>query len=137
MKIFLFLHFEPADERIAIRGLESKIISFKAKNKKKHDEFQLYGLANDFNQNHISVESIEITPKFMDLIQNFPSVLYNPTILSKIKKISLANALKLESHEYSKQSKFTQEIVNRTIGHFITLCEEVNFKNVKIVLQLF
>ena len=52
----------------------------------------------------------------MDLIKNFPSVLYNKTILSKIKKINLANALKLEVEECYKQDKFTQEIVNGTVG---------------------
>ena len=116
IKNFLFVFFKPADEQIAIRGLESKINKFSKKsNNGECDELQLYELANDFNQNKTSDKSIAITPEFIKLIQNYPSVLYNSTTLSKIKKINMAKALKLEEDEYYKQDKFTQEIVNGTI----------------------
>ena len=132
MKAYLFLHFEPSDEQIAIRGLESKINNFTKKNKKrKYDQFQLYRIANDFNQNQISVKLIEITPEFMDLIQSFPSVLYNHALMRNIKKISLTKALKLEKNDYEKQNKFTQEIVNGIIWLFITFCSEVSWNKVK------
>ena len=116
LKSFLFIHFKPADQQIAIRGLESKINKFSKKSKNGEcDELQLYGLANEFNQNKTSDKSIAITPEFIELIQNYPSVLYNSTTLKKFKKINMAKALKLEEDEYYKQDIFTQEIVNETI----------------------
>ena len=132
MKIYLFIHFEPTDEHIAITGLESKINNFSKNNKKwEYDKFQLYGLVDDFNQNHTSDTSIKITQQFIDLIQKFPSVLFNPDTLSKIKKISMKKVFKLDNDEYYKQDKFTKEIVNLIIGWFITLCAENNWNIVK------
>ena len=136
MKTFIFIHFEPEDRRIAIRGLERMINKFLIENEKKlNNDFQLYKLANDFNKKQTSVKSIEITPKFINLIQNFPSVLYNSINLRKIKKINITKALSLEGHDFYKQDKFTQEIVNGTIWWFITLCAEVNWKMVKLFVQ--
>ena len=134
MKTFLFKHFEPTQDWIAIRGSKSKITEFSKKNKKgKYDEHQFGKVIIEFNQNHTSVESIKITSEFLDLIEKFPSVLYNSTVLEKIKKISLTNALNFNSVEYYKHDKFTQEIVNGTIGWFITFCAEVNWKMVKLL----
>ena len=131
MKAFMFIHFKLTDDRILIRGLENKITKFLKKNKKEeYDELQFYGVVNNFNQNHISTKSIKITSEFFDLIKKFPSVLYNSTTLKKIKKISFANALDLNLDEFNKHDKFIQEIVNGTIGWFITLCAEVNWNMV-------
>ena len=134
MKTYLFTHFEPTEDWIAIRGLENKITQFSKKNKKEdYDEHQFYGVINDFNKNQTSVKSIGITSNFLDLIKNFPSVLFSTTTLKKIKKITLTKALKLKGVEYYKHDKFTQEIMNGTIGWFITLCAEVNWNMVKIL----
>ena len=82
MKAFMFIQFEPTDDRIVIRGLESKITKFSKKNKNnEYDENQFYGVINDFNQNQTSTKSIKITTEFLDLIKNFPSVLYNSATL--------------------------------------------------------
>ena len=56
MKTFIFIHFEPEDRRIAIRGLERMINKFLIENEKKlNNDFQLYKLANDFNKKQTSV----------------------------------------------------------------------------------
>ena len=133
METFQFMHFEPTDGQIIIRGLECKISKFSKK--EEYDEFQFYGLANDFSQNQTSVKSIKITPEFIDLIQNFPSVLYNPTTLSKIKKINMKKALKFEGDEYFKQHKFVKNILNVIFGWFISLFAEINWKMVKSFIQ--
>ena len=115
MEAFIFTHFEPENQQIAIRGLEKMINRFTKENKSGiYDELQLYNLVNDFNKKQTSV-SIEITPEFVNLIQYFPSVLYNSVNLRKIKKINMTKALSLEGDDFYKQDKFTQDIVNRTI----------------------
>ena len=135
MEAFIFTHFEPENQQIAIRGLEKMINRFTKENKSGiYDELQLYNLVNDFNKKQTSV-SIEITPEFVNLIQYFPSVLYNSVNLRKIKKINMTKALSLEGDDFYKQDKFTQDIVNRTIWWFIALCAEVNWKMVKLFVQ--
>ena len=136
MKTFLLTYFKPTQDWIEIRGLKNNITQFSQKNKKeKYDIYQFRGLINDFNKNQTSVKSIKISSEFLDLIKKFPSVLYSSTALKKIKKISLANALKLKGDEFNKHDKFTQEIVNGTIGWFITFCANVNWNMVKILYK--
>ena len=122
MKKFLFIHFEPEDEEIKIKGTKIKIKKFSKENKEgEYEELQLYALINDFNQNQTSAKSIELSSEFMELIQKYPSVIFNPSILNKTKKISMSKALNLDNNDFYKQDKYTQSTINKIFCWFITL----------------
>ena len=124
----MFVNFESSDEGITVRGIETYINKFSKKVKKgEPEELQLYGLAKDFNQNQTSESKLKLSSEFVEIFKSFPSIICCPSILDKTKKISLMKVMNLDGDEFYKQDKYTQDIVNKIIWWFITLCAEVNW----------